>query len=151
VLKSIFKALRSKVINISPFTGSKLSYYSLVFLFVGIISHADPLPQGSYFLWFNETKWKRENTWAESSPTDRRLMLGSLYWFYLLDIHEDALLRMLGEDELKYKYLARNSAFMRVITYRIDNEDSILAIDSQWLVLYIDEDSKVAKIEILTD
>jgi hypothetical protein len=78
-------------------------------------------------------------------------MLGSLYWFYLLDIHEDALLRMLGEDELKYKYLARNSAFMRVITYRIDNEDSILAIDSQWLVLYIDEDSKVAKIEILTD
>lgn len=110
----------------------------------------DPMPFGSYFLWFDKDTWKNENTWRVDSPTKRRLMTSSLYYFCLWNKTEDDVIEMLGESSGKFDTMKTEGKYSKILSYRIDNEDGV-PIDSQWLVLFFDENKRLVDKGIYTD
>jgi hypothetical protein len=111
----------------------------------------DPLPKGSYFRTFDSPKWLSENTWKKSSPTIRRQMLGSLYWFGSKNWKEADLIKNLGESSEYFQGLVGNGQAKKVYSYRIDNEDGLFAIDSQWLVFLLTENGEIQDKRIMRD
>jgi hypothetical protein len=111
----------------------------------------DPLPKGAYFRPFNSEKWKAEDTWRKKTPTIRRQMLGSLYWLASKNWKEADLIKNLGESAEYFQSLAKDGTAKKVYSYRIDNEDGFISIDSQWLVFLLNENGEIQAKKIMGD
>jgi hypothetical protein len=111
----------------------------------------DPLPKGVYFRPFDSQKWRSENTLKKSSPTIRRQMLGSLYWFESKNWKEADLVKNLGESSEYFQGFVQNGQAKKVYSYRIDDEDGLISIDSQWLVFLLNENGEIQDKRIMRD
>ncbi len=111
----------------------------------------DPLPKGAYFQSFESKNWKEEETWNTQTPTKRRMMLGHLYWVKSRNWNETEITQNLGETSAYFQGLGDGKGRVKVFSYRIDNEDSFLSIDSQWIVFLVNEKGEIIKREITTD
>jgi hypothetical protein len=108
------------------------------------------LPSGSHLLSFDSARWK-DTTSSESvggDISDRQKMLGDVVSNVLPGRHRQELEEMLGLS-LETRYFANTG---RDLIYLLGRErDSLFGVDSEWLLIWLDESGRLERYEVWTD
>ena len=109
-----------------------------------------PLPTGSYLLRFDSAGWKNEvsSPSDESDITIRQRMLGDVVDNVLPGRDRRELEELLGPS-LDTQYFARSG---RDLIYRLGLErDSMFGVDSEWLLIWLDDGGRFERYEVRSD
>lgn len=131
-----------KVIQKKRFPRVVLKFGTLPFTLIFFLE-ISPLPLGSYFKFFDSKIWKNELVESVEKPSQRRLMLGSLYWLHLTSITEKEVLNLLGESSEDVELISSSTGQLKVISYKVDREDSLIPFDFILLSLYFNEEGEL--------
>lgn len=125
----------------------------LTMVFIYLIYIAIPqlrLPSGSNLMKFNSSVWKTEDSqsWKEDGISVREKMSGDLLFNVLPGKTKTEIEELLGTslETNNFKSIAKN-----LIYYLGPERDSFFAIDSEWLLIWIDDNNKFKKYKIVND
>ena len=124
-------------------------------LIVGILcsfaaaAYARGLPTGSFVKQFDQHLWLSASSQNVSGEiTDRQKMLGDVVRKVVVNGTKDNIVAQLGpsEDSEYFESTGRD-----LIYWTGPQRDSPFAIDSEWLLIWVDPNGRVSRYEILSD
>lgn len=107
------------------------------------------LPTGSFATEFDSAQWRDEDSAAyiKGDVTTRQKMLGSVVYQILPNTPRLRLESLLGDAKPTGYFTDLGPDLL----YCLGPERGFIGIDSEWLAIWLDEDSTVARWELLTD
>jgi hypothetical protein len=108
------------------------------------------LPTGSHLAQFDSTAWKHPKSadWSANDITTRQKMLGSVVRRLTPSQSRAEIEGLLGPS-LQTRYFQSSG---RDLIYRTGMQrDSLLGIDSEWLLIWLDDDGRFERYAIYTD
>ena len=139
--------LSTRVRNVLRFS---LSSFIVLLLCIGLARWIpEPLPSGSHLQPFDRTVWANAALDApvHAVPTPRQAMLASLVSQFP-GRHQNELIAMMGPS-LETGYFLSSG---RDLIYHLGPQrDSLFAIDSEWLLIWVDESGRFERYAIVSD
>lgn len=105
------------------------------------------LPRGSYQMQFDRPGWLDRKSGDGQSPTIRQQMLGNVVDSIVSDGHKDSILAKLGPPER----IGVFSSDWDLVYHTGVQRDALVAIDSEWLVIWFDDSGHTSRWEIWSD
>jgi hypothetical protein len=109
-----------------------------------------PLPTGSYALPFDEEAWLDADStrWREGDITPRQKMLGSVVRDILPESHHSDIRRSLGASDDSGYFRSTGRDLIYILGPERDN---LIGIDSEWLLIWLDESGHFERFAVMVD
>ena len=134
----------------APLVASSLSLVAFILVLVVARSVSGALPTGSYESQFNSTIWQATESaqWVETGITARQGMLGDVVENVLPGTNREEIERLLGttRDTPYFRSTGRDMIYLLG-----PERDSLFVLDSEWLLIWLNDGGEFERFEVRVD